>query len=416
MANGDATSVRNAIAGRDGWQAFVSAPTVESDLSTQLSALQADVAARDTSIALVSTERDTLATSVAALEVERDTAVTDLEALRASLDDTQSDSASLQGELDGAQAALESASGELAERDATIVGLNGLVSDLTANSAALTNELEAQKASLNSDQQAGAALRAQIAEQAADIDAVSGDLAARDAVIAGLDDKVLKASEAQTVAQDRIAALTDTLVSRDGEVADLTAQLAGQSQDAAKLVDLSSQIETLEGTNKGLTSEVAAFGAVIASKEATIVDLRKKVATPATVHVPAGTAEFAAQCSVRAGEVLETAQINFSSGTANIQNNSIDVLERLTGIALACADSGLGVEVGGHTDSQGSDEANQSLSERRATAIADFMFDRGVPANALSPVGYGEAQPIGDNATPEGRAQNRRISFEWQTR
>ncbi|MEP1766997.1 MAG: OmpA family protein [Sulfitobacter sp.] len=464
-ANGDASSLRSAVADRAGWQTFVSAPTIESDLSNQLSALQADVSERDASIARVSGERDTLVRSVAALTAERDTATADLETLRNSLDDTQSDTASLRNELSGAKAALETASGTVAERDATIEGLNGLVSDLTANSAALSEELEAQKASLNSDQQAGTALRAQLAQQSANIDAVSGDLAARDAtiatlegkldeattaqtasaeqidaltadvtardaVIAGLDEKVLLASDAQIASQSQIATLTDTLATRDGtvatltdtlatrdrEVVDLTTRLEGLSQDTAKLADLSAQIQTLEDSNKGLTSEVAAFGAVIASKDATIANLRTTAATPVTANVPAGTAAFAAQCSARAGEVLENTKINFASGTANIQNSSIDVLERLTGITLACADSGLGVEIGGHTDSQGSDETNQTLSERRATAIADFMFDRGVPTSALTPVGYGETQPIGDNATPEGRAQNRRISFEWQTR
>ncbi|KEJ91039.1 OmpA family protein [Sulfitobacter donghicola] len=461
-ANGDAMPLRSAVADRAGWQTFVSAPTVESDLSSQLSALQADVADRDNSIAEISTERDTLATSLAAMTLardtaveqgeasiaaltdERDTAVTDLEALRASLNDTQSDSTTLRGELSDAQTALESATTELADRDATIVALNTQVTDLNANNAALAAELETQKASMSSDAQTGAELRAQIADQTANlaargatitelegkldeattaqtaslaqIETLSADNTAKDAVISELDAKVAKANEMQTEAEGQIATLSEALKTRDGTVDDLTARLADQSQDTSKLADLSAQIETLETSNKGLASEVAAFGAVIASKDATIADLRKNKPAVAAANVPAGSSEFAAQCSARAGEVLETAQINFSSGTANIRNNSVEVLERLTGIALACADSGLGVEVGGHTDSQGSDEANQALSEQRATAIVKFMSDRGVPADALTAVGYGEAQPIGDNETPEGRAQNRRISFEWQAR
>ena len=90
------------------------------------------------------------------------------------------------------------------------------------------------------------------------------------------------------------------------------------------------------------------------------------------------------------------------------------MLERLTGIALACVGEGLIVEVGGHTDSQGTDENNQALSEARAAAVVTFMADRGVPTNGLRAVGFGETQPISDNATPAGRAENRRISFEWK--
>ena len=74
------------------------------------------------------------------------------------------------------------------------------------------------------------------------------------------------------------------------------------------------------------------------------------------------------------------------------------------------------VEIGGHTDDRGSDDANQALSEARATAIVAFMAERGVPEAGLRAVGYGESQPIADNETAEGRAENRRISFDWQAR
>ena len=146
---------------------------------------------------------------------------------------------------------------------------------------------------------------------------------------------------------------------------------------------------------------------------------RPTAAAPAATTTSANTgdaSQIAAQCGARAGEILQNAQINFSSGTANIRSTSVETLERLTGIALACADSGLAVEIGGHTDSQGSDTSNQSLSELRAQAVARFMTDRGVPADTLNPIGFGEAQPIGDNETREGRQANRRISFEWQAR
>lgn len=99
-----------------------------------------------------------------------------------------------------------------------------------------------------------------------------------------------------------------------------------------------------------------------------------------------------------------------------IDLKSNNTLVRLTGIALACSDNSLTVEIGGHTDSQGFDETDQNLSERRAQAIASFMIKRGVAKAALRPVDCGETQPIDDNETTHGRAQNRRISFEWQAR
>ncbi len=64
----------------------------------------------------------------------------------------------------------------------------------------------------------------------------------------------------------------------------------------------------------------------------------------------------------------------------------------------------------GHTDSTGPEDYNQGLSERRANAIADYLSNnKGVSANRLKTVGYGESRPVADNATREGRQRNRRV-------
>ncbi len=64
----------------------------------------------------------------------------------------------------------------------------------------------------------------------------------------------------------------------------------------------------------------------------------------------------------------------------------------------------------GHTDSTGPENYNQGLSERRANAIRDYLVNnKGVSANRLKTVGYGEARPVADNATREGRQRNRRV-------
>ena len=70
------------------------------------------------------------------------------------------------------------------------------------------------------------------------------------------------------------------------------------------------------------------------------------------------------------------------------------------------------VTVEGHTDSTGSQEHNQSLSERRAMRVRDVLAGNGVPMERLSVRGYGETDPIADNATPEGRQLNRRVQLE----
>jgi outer membrane protein OmpA-like peptidoglycan-associated protein len=69
------------------------------------------------------------------------------------------------------------------------------------------------------------------------------------------------------------------------------------------------------------------------------------------------------------------------------------------------------VEVGGHTDSIGSDAYNQKLSERRARTVADELQHDGISASRLTVRGYGERKPIADNKTEAGRARNRRVEL-----
>jgi OmpA-OmpF porin, OOP family len=72
------------------------------------------------------------------------------------------------------------------------------------------------------------------------------------------------------------------------------------------------------------------------------------------------------------------------------------------------------VSVEGHTDSSGGDAYNQALSERRAGSVRDYLASKGVDGGRLSTAGYGESQPVADNATAEGRALNRRVELKVQ--
>jgi outer membrane protein OmpA-like peptidoglycan-associated protein len=67
------------------------------------------------------------------------------------------------------------------------------------------------------------------------------------------------------------------------------------------------------------------------------------------------------------------------------------------------------IDVNGHTDSTGSLQHNQALSERRAASVANYLAGRGVDQRRVSTMGFGPSQPVASNATPDGRAQNRRV-------
>jgi outer membrane protein OmpA-like peptidoglycan-associated protein len=69
------------------------------------------------------------------------------------------------------------------------------------------------------------------------------------------------------------------------------------------------------------------------------------------------------------------------------------------------------ITVSGHTDSTGSESHNQQLSERRAQAVRDIIVGRGVAASRVTTLGFGESQPIADNATKRGQQQNRRVEI-----
>jgi OOP family OmpA-OmpF porin len=75
------------------------------------------------------------------------------------------------------------------------------------------------------------------------------------------------------------------------------------------------------------------------------------------------------------------------------------------------ANPSLTVMVAGHTDSIGSDEYNQRLSEARANAVRDYMVSLGISPSRISTHGYGETDPVASNDTEEGRAQNRRVDI-----
>ncbi|WP_425418329.1 OmpA family protein [Oricola indica] len=70
------------------------------------------------------------------------------------------------------------------------------------------------------------------------------------------------------------------------------------------------------------------------------------------------------------------------------------------------------INVFGHTDSTGSDDYNQALSQRRANSVANYLATRGVSQQRMIATGYGESRPVADNSSETGRAQNRRVEIQ----
>lgn len=112
---------------------------------------------------------------------------------------------------------------------------------------------------------------------------------------------------------------------------------------------------------------------------------------------------------MRPGDTLTLRNVFFETAKADLVETSIAELDRLAELLLDFTD--IFIEIGGHTDSIGSEQSNQLLSEQRAKAVHDYLVGRGVDARRLSYRGYGESLPVAPNATPEGRARNRRTTI-----
>lgn len=110
------------------------------------------------------------------------------------------------------------------------------------------------------------------------------------------------------------------------------------------------------------------------------------------------------------GSTFVLKDIFFEFDKSTILQQSFFELMRL--ITLLNTYSDMQIEVGGHTDSKGSDSYNQRLSESRAKAVADYLISKGISERRLQYRGYGKSKPIDTNETEEGRAKNRRVEFK----
>jgi len=101
--------------------------------------------------------------------------------------------------------------------------------------------------------------------------------------------------------------------------------------------------------------------------------------------------------------------VTFATNSSDLSPAFFDVLTSV-GKVLNEYDQTV-VEIAGHTDSTGSDSYNQSLSERRASSVTNYLTAQGILSQRLIPVGVGEARPVADNTTESGRQTNRRVEI-----
>jgi len=109
-------------------------------------------------------------------------------------------------------------------------------------------------------------------------------------------------------------------------------------------------------------------------------------------------------------ELLSEERVQFRPGSAEILPESFPLLDRI--VETLNMDTDSSVEISGHTDNLGDDLLNLDLSLRRAEVVRAYIVAHGIKSERLKATGYGEAYPIADNGTIEGRKINRRVEFK----
>ena len=108
-------------------------------------------------------------------------------------------------------------------------------------------------------------------------------------------------------------------------------------------------------------------------------------------------------------ERVQLEGVNFANDSAEVGPNAAKLLDETVTALQRCPNRR--VRLNAYTDSNGSDAYNEKLSQRRAESVREYLVSHGVSASRIEARGLGESDPIADNSTPEGRAQNRRVEL-----
>jgi outer membrane protein OmpA-like peptidoglycan-associated protein len=155
------------------------------------------------------------------------------------------------------------------------------------------------------------------------------------------------------------------------------------------------------------------IGAILAKEDVVIPREPVVEPIPEPEPEPAVVEEVEEEIAVVEEVVLEKIVlrgINFDFDKSDIKPEFVPILDEAVEILKERPDTNVIVE--GHTDWTGTEKYNMGLSERRAASVCNYLVEKGISQSSLETVGYGEADPIADNHTPEGRSMNRRVVFK----
>lgn len=190
----------------------------------------------------------------------------------------------------------------------------------------------------------------------------------------------------------------------EAETAQIVEQMHAATAQRGKMTseELARANQQLASKDQALAAQGAALGDEVKRRE----DAEKRAAQAA-----ADIAKFASIKQETRGMVITlSGSVLFTSGQAELLPAARVKLNDVAK-ALTEQDPEASMVVEGHTDSQGGADFNQKLSQQRAQSVRDYLVSRGIAADRITAEGFGPTRMIGDNATPEGRANNRRVEI-----
>ena len=234
--------------------------------------------------------------------------------------------------------------------------------------------------------------------------------------------------EQERIANERAAAAAAAKAQAEAKAAAAAAVEKQRADDAARI-----QAELAAAREAQLKAEAAARQAEAARQEARLqaeAEVRESQLKAAAErearaqadaeHARKAAAALRAQLLDQFNRILETrdsvrglvitmADVLFDTGKFDLRPSTREALAKLSGVILS--HPGLHLEVEGHTDSTGSSELNQTLSEQRAGAVRSYLIQNGLTADTVTAEGFGETTPVADNSTAAGRQKNRRVEL-----
>lgn len=234
---------------------------------------------------------------------------------------------------------------------------------------------------------------------------LEAEIAARKAEMEALESR---AAEAETNAEAAKAAFADATAALDDAARQRTAAEAAVMAAQQELERLNQEKAQLEQEKMQLEQEktqIEQDKAALQQSVANLAEEKQQLSSrlQGALSMVAETRESAR------GTIVNLPDILFDTNESTLKPEAKIVIAKLAGILLILPDLNLRIE--GHTDSTGNPSYNQTLSEKRAASVRDFLAQQNISMNRMIAVGYGLDRPVADNSTKEGRAKNRRVEI-----